>query len=176
MLNNKIKIVFLFLLMISCKKNLSNNHKFIESLSDDIDFNLPMVNESLIIFVCKNDIIYGTSLRELYSIKEDMEIKNFDYFLIEVINNNLLPENELKNNSTFFFSPNKEVLKKFKKKGIEYLIHIYCDTSNTMGKYYVKSNLDLNTKQTVMYIFFKNNYYIMEDDYSGKCVMIDKNL
>lgn len=176
---NKIKTIFFFLLVItiSCKNELSNNERFIQSLSDDINFDLPMVNEALIIFVNKNDIVYATSLRQLYSIKEkdNKGIKDFDNFLIEAINNNLLSENELKKNSIFFFNPNKDILKEFDEKGVEYLKSTYCETSNMVGKYYIKTNLDLNTKQSIMYVFFKNNYYIMQNDDTGNYVLIDKN-
>jgi hypothetical protein len=178
---NKFKTIFLLLLLvitISCKKELSNNEKFIQNLSNDINFDLPMVNESLIIFVNKKDFVYATSLRQLYSIKEkyNKRIRHFDNFLIEVINNNLLSEKEIKDNSIFFFNPNEKILKDFDKKGIEYFKSVYCEISDTKRKYYIKTNLDLNTRQSIMYIFFKNNYYIMQDDYIGKDVLIDKNL
>ncbi len=170
--------IFSLIITISCKKELSNNVRFIQGLSDDIDFDLPLVNESLLIFINKNDIIYATSLRQLYTIKKknSKNIKDFDRFLIETINNNLLSENEIKESSTFFFIPNKEILKEFDKKGIEYLKITYCETTNIKGKYYIKTNLDFNTEQSIMYIFFKNNYYVMQNDDIGYYVLIDKNL
>lgn len=176
---NKFKIIFFFLLVItvSCKKELSNNEKFIQNLSDDIDFELPMVNESLMIFISKSDTICITSLRQLHSIheKDNKGFNDFDSFLIEVINNDLLSKAELEKKSKIFFILDKTILSEFEQKGIEYLKNTYCETSNTKCKYYIKTNLDLNTRQSIMYIFFKNNYYVMQNDDTGNDVLIDKN-
>ncbi|WP_306352566.1 hypothetical protein [Flavobacterium sp. '19STA2R22 D10 B1'] len=179
MLINKFKVLFFVLLLItiSCKKELSNNEKFIQNLSNDVNFELPIVNESLMIFIMKKDVIYITSLRQLYSIKNKRykKFKDFDSFLIDAINNDLLSKEELEKNSIDSFKLNKIIMNEFKQKGIVYLKDSYCESSNTIRKYYLKKDLELNIKQSIMYLFFKNNYYVMQNDYSGNNVLIDKN-
>lgn len=176
----KIRAIILFTLLfitISCKDKLSNSENFIQNLSNETDFELPMANESLLIFVLKDDIVYMTRLRQLYLLKEkdSKGSKDFDRFLVDVINKNLLSKEELKSSSIDTFKLNREILSQFEKKGIDYLKKKYCDTTSVKGKLYLKQNLDFNLQQNLMYIFFKNNYYIMQNDYTGKNVLIDKN-
>ncbi|MEP7094756.1 MAG: hypothetical protein ABI793_11920 [Flavobacterium sp.] len=179
--DNKLNIIIcitIFFTFLGCKKELANDNKFIQNLSDDINFEIPMVNESLMIFVKKNDIVYITSLRQLYSVKEKdfKKFKDFDSFLIEVINNDLLSKAQLELNSRSSFKLNSVIVNEFDQKGINYLKDFYCENSKTKNKFYLKLNLELNIKQSVMYVFFKNNYYIMQNDYTGNDVLIDKNL
>jgi hypothetical protein len=180
MYRDKLKIIIsiaLIFLVLSCKNELINDNKFIQNLSDDIDFELPMVNESLMIFIKKNDVVFITSLRKLYSIKEKeyKEFKDFDSFLIEVINNDLLSREKLEVNSISSFELNNAIVDEYKKKGLNHLKDVYCERCNSNKNLYIKTSLDLNEKKTIMYLFFKNNYYVGEDDYLGKYILIDKN-
>ncbi|EKT4510726.1 hypothetical protein RYR30_002566 [Flavobacterium psychrophilum] len=177
---NRIKLLVIIVLLFSlfaCKKELANENRFIENLSNDENFDLPLYNESLMIFINKNDTVYITSLRQLYSIKEKhyKDYKDFDSFLIKVLNANLLSKSDLIKNSIFTFELNKTVLNEFNSKGLDYLKKTYCERANVENKFYIINNLSLDIKQSVMYFFFKNNYYIMQNDHSGKYVLIDKN-
>ncbi|MBC7438965.1 MAG: hypothetical protein H7250_03135 [Flavobacterium sp.] len=170
-------LIFLVLVVQSCKKKPLNNINFIKNLSNDIDFNLPLYNESLMLFVKKNDTIYIKSLRELYLInqKKYFKIKSFDGFLTKVLNNDLLETSDLKNDFVVCFKLDKNVLKEFNEKGIENLKIKYCDNGEDKIKFFLKNNLNQYMKQNLMYHFFKNNYYIVNNCHSGKYVLIDKN-
>jgi len=174
----KLIVIILSTLLYSCDKELLNDRKFIENLSNDVDFNLPLYNESLKILINKNDTIYSTSLRQLYSIKgkKYQNYKDFDSFLIETINGDLLSKSELTEISEYSFTLDKAVMKDYNNNGLNYLINEYCEKSPTINKYYILSSKSLNIKQTIMYFFFKNNYYVMQNDHSGKYVLINKNL
>jgi hypothetical protein len=165
-------IIFPFLLY-ACSKELKNDKKFIENLSNDVDFDLPLYNESLKVFISKGDTIYATSLRELYFIK-DKNYKDFDSFLINAINDNLLSKSDLIKNSEFMFVLDKTVMEDYNNNGLNNLINKYCEKSDSKNKYYILSNLSFNIKQSLMYFFFKNNYYVMLNDHSGKYVLICK--
>ncbi|RUT67722.1 hypothetical protein D0817_24910 [Flavobacterium cupreum] len=178
---NRIKLLATIVLLFSlfaCKKELANENRFIENLSNDENFDLPLYNESLMIFINKNDTVYITSLRQLYSIKEKYykDYKDFDSFLIKVLNGNLLSKSDLIKNSIFTFELDKNVLNEYNNKGLDYFKKTYCENSKIKDKFYITNNLSLDVKQSVMYFFFKNNYYIMQNDHSGKYVLIDKNL
>jgi len=180
MYRNRAKFVVYVVFIIifsSCENKTINSTKFIENLSNDIDFDLPLVNESLMIFICKNENIYVTSLRKLHFINKNKykNINEFDIFLCSVLNNDLLSEADLKVNSVNTFCLNKNIVNEFSGNGIKYIIATYCEKSNIKGKFYLKNKLNLNIKQSVMYFLFKNNYYIYQNDYLGKYVMIDKN-
>lgn len=174
----KLVIVILTLLFYSCNKELLNDKKFIENLSNDKDFDLPLYNESLKILIDKNDTIYSTSIRQLYNINNEnyKEYKDFDSFLIKVINEDLLSKSDLIKNSEFNFTLDKKIIDDYDNKGLNYLINTYCEKSNTKNKYYILNKLSLSQKQSLMFFFFKNNYYVMQNDDSGKYVLIDKNL
>lgn len=180
MKKNKLKILlfYSFIVVFGCKNELYNNDRFIQNLSNDIDFEIPMVNESLMIFIKKKDSVYVTSLRQLYFLKEKkyMNIKDFDSFLVDAINGDILLGKEISENSSFSFSLDKSILNEYKHNGTEYLLNTYCEKAKTGNKFYIKAGLDLILKYTIMYILFKNNYYIMHEDYNGKYVLIDKNL
>lgn len=173
-----LKLVVISMLLLSCSKGQKNNVNFIKNLSNDTDFNLPLYNESLKILIDKNDIIYVTSLRQLYNLKESkyLKYKDFDSFLIEVINNDLLSKDELSKVSESNFKIDKVVQQKYDKEGLNYLLKEYSEKTNMSNKYYLTSDLNLNFKFSLMYIFFKNNYYVMQNDHSGKYVLIDKNI
>jgi hypothetical protein len=116
-------------------------------------------------------------LRQLYSIKEKeyKKFKDFDSFLIEAINNDLLSREKLEVNSISSFELNNTIVDEFKKEGLNHLKDVYCERDNSNKNLYIKTSLDLNEKKTIMYFFFKNNYYVGEDDYLGKYIIIDKN-
>jgi len=168
----------LYVFLYSFKNELINDKYFIENLSNDSNFDLPLYNESLMIFVENKDTVYIKSLRQLFIIKEKKykEYKNIDDFLFNVLNKNLLVKSDLDNIYTVSFKINKSLINEFKEKGLNYFKEEYCEISSIgNNKFYLKSNLNLNNKLNVMYIFFKNNYYVVSDDYSGKYVLIDKN-
>ncbi|KFF02623.1 hypothetical protein [Flavobacterium reichenbachii] len=174
----KLLTIILAFLFYSCNKELSNDEKFIESLSNDVDFNLPLHNESLKILIDKNDTVYSTSLRQLYEInnRNYKDYKDFDSFLIKAINEDLLSKSDLLKNSEYSFTLSEKLLHNYDNKGLDYLIKTYCEKSNSKNKYYIISGLSLNEKQSLMFFFFKNNYYVMQNDDSGKYVLINKNL
>lgn len=174
----KLLVIIFSFLLCACSKELKNDKKFIENLSNDVDFDLPLYNESLKIFINKDDTIYATSLRELYFIKNKnyKDYKDFDSFLINAINDNLLSKSDLIKNSDFNFVLDKTVMEDYNNNGINYLINKYCEKSDSKNKYYILSNLSFNIKRSLMYFFFKNNYYVMHNDHSGKYVLISKNL
>ncbi|KDN54719.1 hypothetical protein [Flavobacterium seoulense] len=169
-----IGIVFL---VFSCKKELINDDYFVRNLSNDNNFNLPLHNESLMIFINKGNTVYVTSLRQLYFIKENNygDFKNFDDFLVKALNKNLLSKSDLINNSEFNFKLNETISNEFKVNGLDGLKSKYCESSDFKDKFYLRSNLSPDIKKSIMYFFFKMNYYIMQNDYSGKDVLIDKN-
>jgi len=180
MYRNRVKFVVYVVFIIffsSCENKTINSTKFIENLSNDLDLNLPLVNESLMIFVCKNENIYVTSLRKLHFIykKKQKDFINFNTFLYGVLNNDLLSEVELKTNSVDTFCLNINIVNEFNGNSINYIIATYCEKSSVKGKFYLKNKLNLNIKQSVIYFLFKNNYYILQNDYLGKYVVIDKN-
>lgn len=171
-------IIVVIFSVFSCRKELVNDDYFVRNLSNDVNFDLPLQNESLMIFINNNNTIYVTSLRELNSIKKNKynNYKNFDDFLIEVLNNNLLSKSDLINNSVFRFKLNNVILNEFAEKGLDKLKNKYCENTETKDKFYLKNSLNSDVKKNIMYLFFKKNYYIMQNDYSGKYVLIDKNL
>lgn len=177
--NNLFIVTVLCFLFISCKKELINDESFIRNLSNDLNFEMPLHNEALIILInTEGDSIYATSLRQLNQIRKknyDDNFKNFDDFLVEVLNNNLLFKSELLENSMFSFKLDKNISQEFRDKGISFFKEKYCEKSKVQGKYYIKRDLNLTIKYNIMYFFFKSNYYIMQNDYSGNDVLIDKN-
>ena len=175
---NKLKLLVVLMLLLSCRKEQKYNLEFIKNLSNDTDFNLPLYNESLKILINKNDVIYVTSLRQLYNLKESKHFnyKDFDSFLIEVINNDLLSKDNLSKISEFNFKIDKEIQEKYDNEGLNYLLKVYTEKSKMSNKYYIISDLNINTKFCLMYLFFKNNYYVIQNDHSGKYVLIDKNI
>ncbi|MFH6988384.1 hypothetical protein ACHRVW_11615 [Flavobacterium collinsii] len=175
---NKLKFLVILVLLLSCSKEQKNNVDFIKNLSNDTDFNLPLYNESLKILIDKDDVIYVTSLRQLYNLKESKHFnyKDFDSFLIEVINNDLLSKDDLVKISETNFKIDKEIQEKYHKEGLNYLLKEYTEKTKMPNKYYIISDLNVNTKLCLMYLFFRNNYYVMQNDYSGKYVLIDKNI
>lgn len=174
---SRLLILIICIFLCSCKNKLNNDIKFVQNLSNDVHFNIPFYNESLIIFISIDDIIIQTSLRELYTIKtrKYSKYKDFDSFLVTSLNNNLLIKSDFSLTSNLVFELNKNIMNEYNKKGLIYLKETYCEKSNDHKKYYIKSDLNLNIKQSLMYIFFKNNYYVMQNDHSGKFVLIDKN-
>lgn len=170
-------IVLLFNLL-SCKRGLNNDEKFIQNLSNDLDFELPIANESLMIFINKNDTVYVTSLRQLYFANEKnyKRFENFDDFLIKVLNNDLLTKIELDIISKTKFILNKNIEIEFNQNGLDYFKSNYCEKIDTTKKLYMKNSLAFDIKFSVMYFFFKNNYYVGLDDYLGKYILIDKTI
>jgi hypothetical protein len=180
-MNRNLKLLVIIVLissLIGCKKELVNDEIFIKDLSNDLNFDLPLNNESLIIFINKNGTVFATSLRQLHSVKEKYyrNYIDFDSFLIKVLNSNLLSESDLIEISKFSFELNETVLNKYNNVGLDYLKKTYCENAKVKDKFYIINDLSIEVKQSVMYFFFKNNYYIMQNDYSGKYVLIDKNL
>lgn len=184
MLETKFKLLFIILFMllaISCKdvhkSKLVNDVDFIRNLSNDKEFDLPFQHESLMMFICENDIIYVTSLRQLHNlnVKKYINYENFDDFLIKSLNSNLLTTSDLINISRIDFKLDTMIYKDFYENGLEYLKIKYCDKSEDIDKLYTKKNLSLQETINVMYYFFKKNYYVLQNDYSGKNVLIDKN-
>jgi hypothetical protein len=173
----KLLVIFLLFLFYACKKELVNDEKFIKNLSNDVDFNLPLYNESLIIFIKSSDSIYALSLRQLHTVnaKSYLEYKDFDSFLINSLNGDLLSKSDLIKNSEFAFKLDITVIRDYNSKGLDCLKNKYCEKSDINNKYYVLNDLSLNIKRSVMYFFFKNNFHIMQNDHSGKYVLIDKN-
>ncbi|MET3047390.1 hypothetical protein [Flavobacterium covae] len=171
-------IIFIAFSVFSCKKELINDDNFVRNLSNDNDFNLPLHNESLMIFVSKDNTIYITNLRQLYSLKQSnyTHYKDFDEFLVDALNKNLLSKSDLVSNSEFNFKLNETILSEFNENGLDGLKSKYCEKSDVKGKLYLKNSLSPDIKKSVMYFFFKMNYYIMQNDYSGKDVLIDKIL
>lgn len=169
--------LIIIMLVSGCVKELSNSTKFIEGLSGDNNFELPMVNESLMIFIGKNENVYITSLRNLHSLYSGKYDKHVDFyeFLVNAINEDLLLESELKEISINPFKLNKSIIDLFQDKGVKYVIRTYCKASNVECKYYLERGLDIDLKQNINYFLFKNNFYIVQNDYSGDYVLIDKN-
>lgn len=173
----KLLIVLLTFFFIGCKKELVNSDCFIRNLSNDIDFDLPLYNESLMIFINKNNSIYITTLRQLYFIKENKynNYKDFDSFLIDALNGDLLSEHDLSTGSFFEFKLNNNIQNEFNGGGLDYLKKMYCEFDNNNDRFYLRNNLSLNYKNNIMYFFFKNNYYVLQDDYIGRYILIDMN-
>jgi len=170
-------VIFLVLFFfMSCKKKLRNDEKFIKSLSSNSNFDFPIINESLLIFVIKSDKLYITSLRQLYLMKEK-EYKQFtDYndFLIKVINDDFLSKEELECISEDIVQLDERIANDFEQRGIEYLKKNYCENSISKNKIYLKTDIDLKVKYSILYYFFRNNYHVMFNDYSGNYVLIYK--
>lgn len=180
MYRNKVElIIFIFLIFntLSCKRELNNDSKFIQNLSNDINFELPIVNESTMIFINKKDTVYITNLRQLYLVREKKYkwITDFDDFLIKVINNNLLTKTELNFISKIKFKLNKNIECEFDKSRINYFKRNYCEKTDDRKRLYIKNKLAFDVKFSVLYFFFKSNYYVERDDYLGKYILIDKN-
>jgi hypothetical protein len=171
-------IIFIAFSVFSCKKELINDDYFVRNLSNDNNFNLPLHNEALMIFINSGNTIYVTNLRQLYSLKQTnySHYKDFDEFLVKVLNENLLSKSDLISNSEFNFKLNETILSEFNENGLDGLKSKYCKKSDVKGKLYLQNSLNTDIKKNVMYFFFKMNYYIMQNDYSGNDVLIDKNL
>ena len=176
----KIKLILLFVLLFSftaCKNELKNDIRFIENLSNNETLELPFYNESVKIFIKIDETVYVTRLRQLYFLRDKnyKEYQDFDKFLVKAINGKLLSKSDLDENWIPNFSLNKKILNEFNTKDLDYLKNAYCENANMKNKYYTTNILDWDAEQTLLYIFFKNNYYITEDDYLGKTVLTDKN-
>src|SRR5690606_1454824 len=94
-----ILISLISLLFLNCRKNLKNDIYFIENLSNDIEFDIPFKNESVIIILKREDKLFISSLRMLYNeFTKNYKNKNsFDDFLVMVINNNMLNKEQIGN-------------------------------------------------------------------------------
>lgn len=170
-------LVFISFFLISCKKELKNDISFINNLSNETEYDLPFINESLIIFVKGGDRIFVTSIRKLFEEYSDNYSKkySFDDFLVRVINDSMFDKEQMKNVSVHEFKVDNNIVNLYEKKGLNYLITEYCQKTNKKSTLFLKQNLNVEVQFNIMYYFFKNNYYLVEDDYEGRYILINKN-
>jgi len=176
-LKNILLVVMLSSFMMSCKKELKNDILFINNLSNETEYDLPFVNESLIIFVKDGDRIFVTSIRKLFEEYSESYKKkySFDDFLVNVINNKELSVSQIDRVSNYNFKMNQNIADLYKNHDLNYFITKFCYKSNSLNKFYIKEDLSFDEKNNVMFYFFKNNYYVMFNDYDGRFVLINKN-
>jgi hypothetical protein len=170
-------IIIAIFLASSCKKELRSNEVFIEKLSQEIDEEIPLISEPLIIIIKKEDKLFISStmiLFEEYS-KNFKKRYTFEDFLDMVLNNDLFDKEQMRNVSVHDFKVDDNIANFYESKGLNYLITEYCEKISKHNTLFLKQNLDVEVQFNIMYYFFKNNYYLVEDDYEGRFILIDKN-
>lgn len=174
---NLIKSITMICFVLSCenKNKLINSKDFVNKLYNEEDLKLPLVTESAIIFIKVEDEILITSVRNLIKIKNKnyKYFKNSDEFMFKAINYNFLKKNDFIKEITPIFKLEDKIIEEYYKFGLKFLIKNYCVSSNKNLN--LKSIPNQNMEDTLLYIFFKNNYYIMEDDYDGVYALINRN-
>ncbi len=179
MLKGKFYLILL-LLALNCQQNkLVNNISFIKNLSNDTNFKLPLKNGNIKIFFIKDNYFYETSLTILHHIMMN-EFKNyndFDLFLEKVINENLLTTSIVQKYyySVFKHKISETIFLEYEKKGIKFMKEKYCFFNKKFNTWEIKSNISTNNCQNIMYIFFKNNYYIYEGDINSGYLLYEFN-
>lgn len=176
-IKNILLIVLLSFFVISCKKELKNDGDFIEKLSNEIDEEMPLLSEPIIILIKREDKLFISSIRMLFEeYSRHYKAKyTFDDFLVMVINNNMFTKEQMNNISVHNFKLDGNVSDLYNNKGLDYLISEYCEKTNKHNTLFLKQNLSVEVQFNIMYYFFKNNYYLLEDDYEGRFILINKN-
>lgn len=170
-------ITIISFFLIGCDKRLKNDVDFINQLSSNVDFELPLISEPIIIFLQTDNKLYITSLRNLYNeyIENYKSQYSFDEFLVEVINKNRLSKEQVVKVSDFNYNINKQIASLYDNNELDYFIKTYCRKGKYKDQLYLTNDVDVEMQFNIMYYFFKNNYYLVEDDYEGYYVLINKN-
>jgi len=176
-IRNIVLVVILTFFMISCKNELKNDSDFIEKLSHEIDEEMPLISESIIILIKSDNKIYISSIRTLFEeYSKNYKTKySFEDFIDMVINDNMFNKEQMENISVHNFKVDNNIANLYGDKGLNYLISEYCEKTNKNNTLFLKQNLNLEVQFNIMYYFFKNNYFLLEDDYEGRFILINKN-
>lgn len=174
---NILLIIIAIFLASSCKKELRNNEVFIEKLSHEIDEETPLISQPIIILIKSDDKIFISSIRTLFE-EYSKNYKNeycFEEFINMVINDNMFDKEQMGNVSVHNFKVDNNIKNLYEDKGLNFLITEYCEKTNKQNVLFLKQHLNVEVQFNIMYYFFKNNYFLLEDDYEGRFILIDKN-
>jgi len=170
-------IIILSFFMISCKSELKNDKEFIEKLSHEIDEDMPLISQPIIILLKSDNKIYKSSIRTLFEeYSKNYKTKySFEDFIDMVINDNMFNKEQMENISVHYFKVDNDIANLYEGKGLNYLITEYCEKTNKNNTLFLKQNLNVEVQFNIMYYFFKNNYFLLEDDYEGRFILLNKN-
>lgn len=176
-IKNILLIVLLSFFIISCKKELKNDGDFIEKLSNEIDEEMPLLSEPIIILIKREDKLFISSVKMLFEeySKNYKSKYSFEDFINMVVNDKMFNKEQMGTISLHNFKVNDNIANMYEHKGLNYLINEYCEKTNKLNTLFLKQSLDVGIQYNIMYYFFKNNYYLVEDDYEGRFILINKN-
>lgn len=167
-----IKYMLIVLLIISC----NNKDNFLEKISNKYrDYYvlvvIPIKEDDEIFEVC----VSNTELFEqIYSKKFSEEYPDYYNFLKNIISQNLiLKSTELIIPKIYNINRNSLILKEYKENGLNYIISKYLNQKGQ--KLATNKNVDWNDRGALIKIMFDEQYYSIDDDYSGE-VWFFKNL
>lgn len=163
--------IYLFLVfnLFACQSNRNDckeSKKFLYEFSKGFSENLPPPNSNLLMFYKLDDgSIIKVNNVELNSLYQKVYSKKFTFneFLCLLFKDELLLKKEQFNrdNRNQIIMPNKEI----EALDIKLISNKYC---TKIGNHLLlKNSTDVNTRLTILYLFFKNKNYISFDDYSG---------
>ncbi|WP_353148041.1 hypothetical protein [Chryseobacterium sp.] len=176
-LKTSIKKGFLFsvFILVSCSKpDIHINDKLIKELATINNDNknslsyIPESSANLLYVQLDNNKIVSVNVFELQDIYDNYykkDYKTFYIFLKKILNQKIkLPIDRIKKNEVTVFAIEKQILDKPN----DQIKKIYFTRGNDHIYYFYPKNLPLNTKQTILYKMFIDNYSIIFDDYGGK--------
>jgi hypothetical protein len=166
-----IHIGLIFLLFVSCNnRRTSIDKNTIQELSEG-DFKSPSQYGYLLLFVHSIDSVGYTNINILHHIyvrKYSADYNNFNSFLSDALNQEILfPDEVLRNSNVKLFSINGFIKREYNQHGISNFFNLYCIKKKNefiIKKQYQNSNM----LYTILFYFFINNYRISSDDYIGQ--------
>jgi len=169
--NRIILILLFFAFCLSCNTNheISFDKKLIKSISDENKY-LPSRFFNLFFFCkCQNEEISILSVYELREVYHN-GFKNMYYkdFLTELFNQKLKVDCTLLNNK---FKINADVQKNFLKMTLVDFINFYC-VKKRENIFWLKNDIAEESKKSILYFLFLNNYITNIDDYNGSFVIM----
>jgi len=167
---NEILILLFMVCCISCntKHDISFNQNLIKSISEE-DENLPSrFFNSLFFCKCQNEEILILSVYELREVYlKEYKHTNYKDFLTELFNQKLLVNCNIQDKQIRI---NEEVKKNYLKMPLKEFLNLYC-TKKKENIFIIKNNMPDESKNTILYFLFINNYITNIDDYSGTYVI-----
>ena len=164
--------IYLFLVfnLFACQSNKDDckkSEQFLNEFSKGFSGNLPPPNSNLLMFFKLDDgsliKVNNIELKSFYK-KDYSEKINFNEFLCLLFNGKLLLKKaqfDRINKNYQIVKPNKVI----EALDIKSITDKYCTKID--NHLLLKNNTDVNTRLTILYLFFKNKNYISFDNYSG---------
>ena len=159
-------LIFLTLFCcLSCKTkhNLPFNENLIQRIVNE-DQNFPSQFFNLFFCKCQSGEIVPLSvydLREIY--RNEYSGVEYSSFLSNLLNQRTSIKCKDRSDS---FKIDENVRKRYEEMSLNGFIEFYCKKRNQVS-YYLKKDVTIEQRNTVLYLLFVNNYLTNVDDYAG---------